>query len=129
MDGDQSPGGVMTWSFSTIATVGADAKTAVEGWVLDSDSEKGDQPIAGAIISIPGNEEEMTVITDEQGYFKLTPAPIGRFFVNVDGRMVGAGLNEKLEEEKWKDRDYYAFVGKAWESVAGKRCPNFVWRL
>ena len=123
VDGDQQPGGVASWSFSTIATVGADVNTAVEGWVLDSDSSKGDVPVVGAVISIPGNEEQMTVITDQEGYFKLSPAPIGRFFVNVDGRLVGAVEGESIEEEKWKDRDYYAFVGKAWQSVAGKTTP------
>ena len=88
VDGDQEPGGIASWNFSTIATVGADENTAVEGWVLDSDSSKGEVPVIGAVISIPGNEEQMTVITDQNGYFKLSPAPIGRFFVNVDGRLV-----------------------------------------
>jgi hypothetical protein len=123
VDGDGNPGGVASWNFSSIATVGADKNTAVEGWVLDSDSSKGEVPVVGAVISIPGNEEQMTVITDESGYFKLSPAPIGRFFVNVDGRLAGGIEEESIEEEKWKDRDYYAFVGKAWQSVAGKTTP------
>ena len=79
VDGDKVAGGTQQWSFSTIATVGADANTSVEGWVYDSDSSKGDVPIVGAVISIPGNEEEMTVFTDEEGYLQLSPAPIGRF--------------------------------------------------
>ncbi|MFM7103284.1 MAG: hypothetical protein ACKO3N_19205, partial [Verrucomicrobiota bacterium] len=49
--------------------------------------------------------------TDAEGRFKLEPAPVGRFFVHIDGRTaVGS---------QWPNGAYYPFVGKAWEAAAG----------
>ena len=38
----------------------------------------------------------------------------------IDGRLVGAQSSETISQGSWKERDYYTFVGKAWEGVAGK---------
>ena len=122
IDEDGTPGGTMSWNFSTVATSGVDASTSISGYVYDSDSSSEDIPLSGVVISVPGNEEDMTVITDASGYFKISPAPVGRFFVNVDGRLVGAEIDEKLDDLLWKERDYYAYVGKAWETIPGKEC-------
>ena len=46
------------------------------------------------------------------GFFRLEPAPAGRFFVHVDGRTaVGS---------QWRRGAYYPVVGKAWEAVVGR---------
>ncbi|MBT4666007.1 MAG: hypothetical protein HOB63_05790, partial [Opitutae bacterium] len=122
-DGDGQGGGIAYRVFSSIGVSGSDSHTSVEGWVYDSDNSKGDTPLAGALITVIGNEEQMNVLTGADGYFKLSPAPSGRFFVNVDGRLIGAPPEEKATDGKWRDRDYYPIVGKAWESVPGDTVP------
>ena len=54
--------------------------------------------------------------TDANGEFTLDPAPAGRFFVNIDGRMITG---------TYPDGDYYPFIGKAWHTIAG-RTDNLV---
>ena len=120
LDGDGSPGGHGEWTFSTLAVEASDPSTVVKGRVLDSDNSNGERPLGGVIISVVGNEEQFTTLSDVNGYFTLTSAPVGRFFVVVDGRLVGAGAGETLADDLWKERDYYTFVGKAWEGVPGK---------
>ena len=120
LDKDGVAGGDASWTFTTVSSISGDINTAVEGWVYDSDSSLGDVPLTGVVISIPGSEEELTAITDQNGYFRLSPAPIGTFFVTVDGRLVGADDTETLEDRKWVDRDYYTFVSKAWKCTAGR---------
>ena len=120
LDGDGQEGGSGVWTFSTLAVEASDPSTIVSGRVLDSDNSQGETPLEGVIISVVGNEEQWTVLTDSNGEFSLPSAPIGRFFVVVDGRLVGGETGETLASNNWKERDYYTFVGKAWEAVPGK---------
>ena len=120
LDGDGVSGGKKSWSFSTLSVQASDDSTVVSGQVFDSDNSNGEKPLAGVLVSVVGNEEELSVTTDSNGSFRLTKAPIGKFFVVIDGRMVGAAAGETLADGSWRNRDYYTFVGKAWEAVAGK---------
>ena len=120
LDGDGEQGGVGVWTFSTLAVEASDPSTVVKGRVLDSDNSEGEKALEGVIVSVVGNEEQWTVLTDANGEFRLTSAPIGRFFVVVDGRLVSGQPGETLASNNWKERDYYTFVGKAWEAVPGK---------
>ena len=121
VDGDGVEGGIKTWTFSTLGVEASDPSTIVEGQVFDSDNSNGEKPLPGVLITVVGNEEAMSVFTDSNGSFQLTSAPIGRFFVMVDGRLVGAPNGETLVQGSWRNRDYYTFVGKAWEAVPGKK--------
>jgi hypothetical protein len=106
------PGGLFDLSFSTSATGGAE-NTGISGHVYAS--EKGangaNVPLEGAIISVDGAEETLRTKTDAAGFFLLQPAPVGRFFVHVDGRTA--------KGSDWPRGAYYPFVGKAWETVPG----------
>jgi len=114
-DGDGVPGGTRRFSFDTMTST-AVSGTAVFGRVFASDpvsSGEGvtNRPLAGVIITVDGAEEHLRTQTDADGYFALDPSPAGRFFVHVDGRLaVGSA---------WPDGDYYPFVGKTFEAVAG----------
>ncbi|MBK9139078.1 MAG: hypothetical protein IPM17_10005 [Verrucomicrobia bacterium] len=68
------------------------------------------RPLGGVTITVDGAEETLRTLTDENGFFSLR-SPAGRFFVHVDGRTAW--------ESQWPDRDYYPFVGKTFEAVAG----------
>lgn len=114
-DGDGKPGGFATVDFDTLG-ITALANTAVIGRVFASEPLTGpvlstNRPLAGVIITVDGAEETLRAVTDADGFFKLQPAPVGRFFVHVDGR-TAAGSD-------WPNGAYYPFVGKAWEAVAG----------
>ena len=86
--------------------------------MIDSDNSGGEKPLQGVVVSVPGNEENLKAVTNQDGYFKISGVPTGRFFVNVDGRDVNVtGQNNSLP---WQERSYYAFVGKAWEAILGK---------
>ena len=121
VDGDGEMGGTANWSFSTLSVEASDPSTVVSGQVFDSDSSAGDIPLQGVLISVVRNEEQLTVVTDSNGSFELSMAPIGEFFVLIDGRMVGAPDDETVDDGLWRDRDYYTFVGKSWKGVAGKK--------
>lgn len=116
-NGDGLPGGVGTIHFDTFSAVPV-SQTAVIGHVFASEPEPGPQPgtfinrpLVGVTVTVDGAEETLRTTTDAQGFFRLNPAPAGRFFVHVDGRTaVGS---------QWPAGDYYPFVGKAWEAVAG----------
>ncbi len=114
-DGDGRPGGLATVDFDTRG-IAALPNTAVIGRVFASEPLDGpvsstNRPLAGVTITVDGAEETLRTTTDADGYFKLMPAPVGRFFVHVDGRTaVGSD---------WPNGAYYPFVGKAWEAVAG----------
>jgi len=114
-DGDGKPGGFATLDFDTLG-ITALPNTAVIGRVYASEPLSGpvlstNRPLAGVIITVDGAEESLRTTTDADGFFKLEPAPPGRFFVHVDGRTaVGS---------EWPHGAYYPFVGKAWEAVAG----------
>ena len=120
LDGDGEAGGVANWSFSTLSVEASDPSTVVRGQVFDSDNSEGDKPLEGVIISVVGNEDQWTVTTDANEKFRLSSAPVGRFFVVVDGPWWDPNPAETIQDDSWKDRDYYTFVGKAWEAVPGK---------
>ena len=114
-DGDGAPGGSRIIDFDTL-TITSVSSTAVCGRIFASDLESNvngstfvNRPLPGVTISVDGSE--LSVVTDENGNFRLEDAPAGRFFVHIDGRtvpnVVPAGA-------------YYPVVGKAWESVAGQ---------
>ncbi|MCC7373847.1 MAG: hypothetical protein IT581_04260 [Verrucomicrobiales bacterium] len=111
-DGDGVPGGVGAVEFDTLGNAGV-AGTVVVGRVLASEKNAAgqDQPLARVTITVDGAEESLRTITDTNGYFRLEPAPTGRFFVHVDGRTATAS--------DWPGGAYYPVVGKAWEAVAG----------
>jgi hypothetical protein len=86
-DGDGQPGGTFRFAFSTLGTT-ALAGTEVIGRVYAS--ELGDdgtnQPLAEVTITVDGAEETLRATTDATGFFRLAPAPVGEFFVKIDGR-------------------------------------------
>ena len=116
LDGDGMPGGDLVYDFDTMGNAPIPS-TAVVGHVFASDQIKDglgnftNRPLQGVTVTVDGAEETLRVTTDETGYFKLEPAPAGRFFVHVDGRTaIGS---------QWPSGAYYPFVGKAWEAVVG----------
>lgn len=117
-DADGQPGGARTLFFDTFSAAPI-AGTAVIGQVFASDPAPGEQPgefvnrpLEGVVITVDGAEETLRAVTGPDGSFVLNPAPAGRFFVHVDGRTaVGSG---------WPEGDYYPFIAKAWEAVAGR---------
>jgi RHS repeat-associated protein len=115
-DGDGSPGGVARIDFDTLSLTTLPG-TTVCGRVFASELAQGDDgasvnvPLEGVTITVDGMEEELFAVTDQFGDFRLEPAPVGRFFVHIDGRTAS---------ENAPPGSYYPFVGKSWESVAGK---------
>lgn len=116
-NGDGFPGGTMSLRFTTLS-VTAVPGTAVIGRVLASEAVEGtntagllDRPLEGVRITVDGMEETLFTTTDADGYFRLDPAPAGRFFVHIDGRTA--------KESQWPQEPYYPLVGKLWEAVAG----------
>ncbi|MCI0536818.1 MAG: Ig-like domain-containing protein, partial [Verrucomicrobiales bacterium] len=122
LDHDGSAGGSAQLEFETFNGT-ALANTAVTGWVYASEPVQGTNPtnfvnraLAGVTITVDGQEETLRAVTDADGFFKLQPAPAGRFFVHIDGRTVtdtAAGI-------RWPEMAYYPFVGKAWEATPGR---------
>jgi hypothetical protein len=112
-DGDKQSGGEAVVIFETVNTSSL-ANTAVTGRVLASEPGPGgaDLPLQGVTVTVDGREETLRAVTDANGFFRLQPAPSGRFFVNVDGRT--AALSQ------WPNGAYYPIIGKGWEAVAGK---------
>lgn len=115
-DGDGQPGGRGTVDFETLSTSPL-LGTAVIGHVFASEPQPDglggfvNRPLRGVTITVDGMEDVLRTTTDEQGFFRLSPAPAGRFFVHVDGRTA--------EGSDWPGGAYYPFIGKAWEAVAG----------
>ncbi|MCI0541851.1 MAG: Ig-like domain-containing protein, partial [Verrucomicrobiales bacterium] len=112
-DGDGQPGGRRVLEFETAGLVGL-PNTGVIGHVYASEKGPGgaNQPLRNVTVTVDGAEEALRTVTDANGFFKLQPAPAGRFFVHVDGRTaVGS---------EWPGGAYYPFVGQAWEGVAGR---------
>ena len=115
-DGDDAPGGEAVIEFSTL-TVTTVPGTTVCGRVFDSEQRPNGMgqmincPLAGVTITVDGQEETLSTITDAMGNFKLEPAPAGRFFVHIDGRTATNPIPAGA---------YFPFVGKAWDSVAGQ---------
>jgi len=110
-DGDGAAGGTATFDFDTLgitplATVGVVGR--VFGVPVGVSSAT-PVPLEGVTISVDGAEQTLRTTSGADGRFTLTPAPAGKFFVLIDGRTAtGSGAS-----------GYYAFVGKAWEGVAG----------
>lgn len=112
-DGDGQPGGVRVLEFDTGGVAGV-AATAVIGRVFAAEKlpDGGNRPLPNTTITVNGAEETLRTTTDASGFFRLEPAPAGRFFVHVDGRTA--------QGSHWPGGAYYPYVGKAWEAVAGK---------
>jgi hypothetical protein len=117
-DGDGAPGGMAVINFDTFNSSTL-PNTAVIGHVyaaeLVQDPSTGQMtnlPLSGVTITVDGAEETVRTTTDTNGFFRLQPAPAGRFFVHVDGRTA--------EGSHWPGGAYYPFVGKAWDAVAGR---------
>jgi RHS repeat-associated protein len=113
-DGDGVPGGVGVIEFDTL-TITTLPGTIVCGRVFASElaamgGGSVNQPLAGVIVTVDGQEPTMRAVTDELGDFRLDPAPAGRFFVHIDGRSATAEVPAGA---------YYPVVGKAWEAVPG----------
>ncbi|HEV2851265.1 MAG TPA: SdrD B-like domain-containing protein [Thermoanaerobaculia bacterium] len=112
-DGDGSPGGTAIIDFDTLSLTTL-ANTRVCGRVFASELVPGDsgssvnEPLEGVTISVDGREETLRTVTDNLGNFCLSPAPVGRFFVHVDGRTAIRQVPPGA---------YYPVVGKAWEST------------
>lgn len=111
-DGDGKPGGIRRIEFDTAGLIGA-SNTGVTGRVFAAERGPNGEnvPLAGVIITVDGAEETLRTTTDETGFFRLQPAPTGRFFVHVDGRTA--------QGSQWPTGAYYPLVGKAWEAVPG----------
>ncbi|MEX0325925.1 MAG: dockerin type I domain-containing protein [Puniceicoccaceae bacterium] len=111
MDQDGEAGGSLVFDFDT-ATVTPVPSTGVIGTVYTSATDElgNNVPLQGVIIEIVGDEENSRTVTAADGTFRLEPVPAGRFFVNIDGRMVTG---------QYPDGAYYPFVGKTWEAIAG----------
>ncbi|MCI0541732.1 MAG: DUF6531 domain-containing protein [Verrucomicrobiales bacterium] len=119
-DGDGQPGGRTVIDFETLS-VTAMPGTAVCGRVFASQLVRAGNgvqsvnvPLQGVTITVDGREETMRAVTDQNGDFRLEPAPAGRFFVHIDGRTA----TNATPTTKFPEGPYYPFVNKAWESVA-----------
>lgn len=112
IDGDGEVGGTAVVDFDTLSITPV-ANTAIIGNVYASkkDNDGNNVPLQGVVIEVVGDEENTRTTTGADGSFVLEPVPAGRFFVNVDGRPV-TGL--------FPTGDYYPFVGKAWDALAGR---------
>jgi len=118
-DGDGAPGGIAVIDFDTVNLTPL-AKTEVYGRVFASEPVRPangntnmsiDRPLGGVVITVDGMEDIIRGITDQMGNFRITNAPAGQFFVHIDGRPASPNFSVGA---------YYPFVGKLWESIAGK---------
>ena len=115
-DGDGVPGGSITINFDTLSDTGV-ATASVFGRVFASQlmgTNSLNVPLAGVTITVDGKEDTLRTVTDVNGNFILSNAPVGQFFVLIDGRT--ATNNVPLG-------GYYPYVGKAWLGVAGQSLP------
>lgn len=110
-------GGTARLRFTTVNAAGVPG-TAVIGRVLASERtlEPGstnlvDHPLEGVRVSVDGMEETLFAVTDAQGNFQLEPAPVGQFFVHIDGRT--------SKGSQWPKEPYYPVVGKQWFTTRG----------
>ncbi|MEM7029960.1 MAG: Ig-like domain-containing protein [Chloroflexota bacterium] len=111
-DGDGQAGGTGLIDFDTLS-LNVVSGTSVCGYVFASElaaDNRTDVPLQGAAITVDGMETTLRTTTAADGRFCLDPAPIGRFFVHIDGRTVTNGVPAG---------SYYPFVGKPWESRIG----------
>ncbi|NBD38757.1 MAG: hypothetical protein GVY10_09325, partial [Verrucomicrobia bacterium] len=110
-DSDGQVGGDLVFDFET-ASITPVPETAVIGTVFaaEPDAQGNNVPLQDVIIEVVGDEERTRTTTAADGTFRLEPVPAGRFFVNIDGRLVTG---------TYPEGDYYPFIGKTWEAVAG----------
>jgi RHS repeat-associated protein len=114
-DGNGAPGGTRTFDFETLNLTPV-AGTSVCGRVFASQlaptpgGGSVNEPLPGVTITVDG-VPGLEAVTDEFGNFRLEPAPAGLFFVHIDGRTATNGVPPGT---------YYPFVGKAWQSIAGR---------
>ncbi|MCI0542013.1 MAG: Ig-like domain-containing protein, partial [Verrucomicrobiales bacterium] len=115
--------GLKVISFETLSLIPLTG-TAVIGRVFASELQPGsdtgtnavNKPLVGVTITVDGMEQSIRAVTDAQGNFTLNNCPAGRFFVHIDGRTV----RDEAAGIRYPDRAYYPFVGKAWDTVAGR---------
>ena len=109
-DRDGQAGGVGELDFDTLTLTTLNG-TVVCGHVVAAEQGGGgvDTPLAGVLITVDGKEAELWDTTDGNGDFCLNPAPVGRFFVHIDGAAVSAPAGT-----------YYPRVGKPWTSRVGQ---------
>lgn len=90
-DGDGQPGGTALIEFTTLS-LSVVLNTAVVGKVFASEIGVGadgrpiNRPLAGAIITLDGKEQEVRATTAADGSLTLRPVPAGEFFVHIDER-------------------------------------------
>ncbi len=70
-----------SWTASGM-TAGDPAQTAIRGVVLDNTN----LPVPGATVRI--RDTSILTQSDDQGYFRIQPAPVGTFYLIVDGSTV-----------------------------------------
>ena len=123
-DGDGSPGGVKILEFDTVPVTTV-AGTSVSGRVFASEfleTPEGDPVnmcLEGVTLVVVGVG---AVETDAFGNFHLEPAPVGQFFVHINGTTVAEAVlpDGSTAPTQFPDGPYYPNVGKIWESVAGR---------
>ncbi|HYS54652.1 MAG TPA: SdrD B-like domain-containing protein, partial [Thermoanaerobaculia bacterium] len=113
-DGDGRPGGTAHLDFDTLTLTtltGTRACGRVFASTLGAVSISINVPLPGVTITVDGMETSLRTVTDAQGNFCLDPAPVGEFFVHIDGRTATIPIPVG---------DYYPSVGKKWRSIAGQ---------
>ncbi|MEM7249518.1 MAG: Ig-like domain-containing protein [Acidobacteriota bacterium] len=115
-DDDGEAGGEGEVEFDTL-DLSTLAGTAICGRVFASEmaTEPGGEtvnvPLAGVVLTVEG-DDSLTTTTDEDGNFRLDPAPAGKFFVTIDGAMA--------ELQGMEEGAYYPTLGKPFESTPGE---------
>ncbi len=114
-DGDGVEGGTASLDFDTV-TLTTLPDTKVCGRVFASRLAPNgltsiNVPLQDVTITVDGLETTLRTTTDSLGNFCLDPAPVGDFFVHIDGRTATNQVDPG---------DYYPTVGKLWSSVAGE---------
>lgn len=111
-DDDGLPGGTGLIDFQTLSITTLPG-TRVCGRVFASElADDVNVPLEGVTISVDGAASTLFAITDRMGNFCLDPAPVGRFFVHIDG---STATNPEIPVGS-----YYPTVGKPFVSVAGQ---------
>ncbi len=110
-DADGLPGGRYRFVFRTL-TLSAFPGTTMVGRVFASEfGPMGvNTPLEGVTITVDGSGGAFSAVTDNMGNFCMDPAPVGRFFVHIDG-----GTSTQTPG----DGSYYPNVGKAFITSAG----------
>lgn len=112
-DGDGAEGGVRTFTYDS-APITPVTGTGIIGHVYASERAAGqttDTPLPGVLVRVVGSEDLLTY-TAADGSFSLNPCPVGRFFMEVDGRTSPLS--------NFPDGPYYPYINKPWEALPGK---------